>query len=149
MALLMAVANIIQRFAIREWFHRLVVAAIVNVAPPPPPSRFPFTFIFFHRILHSIHIYKERKRKKERSLCTIASHFSGEEEGTRQRETETSREGVSNYSMSIATAVERVKIHREFSIFRDETWHPYVEIREAWFVRDCLSRRDNAHWDTA
>lgn len=147
MALLMAVANIIQRFAIREWFHRLVVAAIVNVAPPLPPvfhSRLYFFIEYFIQF-----IYKERKRKKARSLCTIASHFSGKEEGTKQRETESSREGVSNYSMSIATAVERVKIHREFSIFRDETWHPYVEIREAWFVRDCLSRRDNAHWDTA
>lgn len=148
MALLMAVANIIQRFAIREWFHRLVVAAIVNVAPPPLPPVFHSRLYFFIEYFIQF-IYKERKRKKERSLCTIASHFSGEEEGTRQRETESSREGVSNYSMSIATAVERVKIHREFSIFRDETWHPYVEVREAWFVRDCLSRRDNAHWDTA
>lgn len=129
MALLMAVANIIQHFAIREWFHRLVVShtAIVNVAPSPLPRLSPFSihvYIFSSNISFSC---AERNKKKERTIpvyTAIASHVTKAKKGSeRGRETLSARfveRGVSNYSMSIATTiqpvVERAKIHREFSI---------------------------------
>lgn len=116
MALLMAVANIIQHFAIREWFHRLVVShtAIVNVAPSPLPRLSPFSihvYIFSSNISFSC---VERNKKKERTIpvyTAIASHVTKAKKGSeRGRETLSERfveRGVSNYSMSIATTIHR------------------------------------------
>lgn len=47
-------------------------------SPPllfPVYHRFPFTFIFFHQIFHSV-VQKEIKRKKERSLYIQQSHHT-------------------------------------------------------------------------
>lgn len=142
MALLMAVANIIQHFAIREWFHRLVVShtAIVNVAPSPLPRLSPFSihvYIFSSNISFSC---AERNKKKERTIpvyTAIASHVTKAKKGSeRGRETLSARfveRGVSNYSMSIATTiqpvVERAKIHREFSIVMRRGIHRDVSRR--------------------